>query len=79
MSSTDVCLKQWLAPGADAVKEFDAALSLDGSDRVAANNRAVCRMYACNLPGAIQVSIILPASADDILSFCKAANYYCSG
>lgn len=41
--------------GAGAVGEFDAALSLDANDTVAVNNRAVCRMYACNLPGAIRV------------------------
>lgn len=37
-----------------AVKEYDAALSLDPDDSLAANNRAVARMYACNLVGAIQ-------------------------
>lgn len=37
------------------MKEFDGAVTADSNDSVAANNRAVCRMYACNLPGAIQV------------------------
>ncbi|KAK9808151.1 hypothetical protein WJX73_002349 [Symbiochloris irregularis] len=37
-----------------AMKEFDGALSADSSDTIAANNRAICHMYACNLPGAIK-------------------------
>ena len=45
-----------LLQNAGAMREFDAGVAADGSDSVAANNRAICRMYSCNLPGAIQVS-----------------------
>ncbi|BDA49206.1 Trafficking protein particle complex subunit 12 [Coccomyxa sp. Obi] len=38
--------------GAEAA--FDAVLREDPGDYIAANNKSVCRMYACNLPGAVQ-------------------------
>lgn len=40
---------------AGALRECEEALAADPDDRVAANNCAVCKMYCCNLPGAIQV------------------------
>ncbi len=39
---------------AGAEAEFDAVLREDPGDYIAANNKSVCRMYACNLPGAVQ-------------------------
>lgn len=39
---------------AGAEAEFDAVLREDPGDCVAANNASVCRMYACNLVGAVQ-------------------------
>ncbi|KAK9814551.1 hypothetical protein WJX72_007745 [[Myrmecia] bisecta] len=39
---------------AGALREFDAVLRVRPADSVAANNKAVCQMYACNLLGGIQ-------------------------
>lgn len=40
-----------VATGAEA--EFDTCLAEDPGDAVAANNKAICRMYGCNLVGAV--------------------------
>jgi hypothetical protein len=42
------------AARAGAQAEFEAALAADPGDAVALNNCALCRMYACDLGGAIQ-------------------------
>lgn len=42
-----------------AGEEFDAAAAADASDTVAANNRAVCRMYDGSLTSAIQACFLL--------------------
>ena len=49
-------VRGWGAVSAGALQEFEGALAADPDNRMAGNNRAVCRMYCCNLPGAIQVS-----------------------
>lgn len=50
-------------PGAGAQAEFEAVLARDPGDMVALNNRALCRMYACDLTGAIQARVC-PGSDD---------------
>jgi len=48
-----LCAKS-AAARAGAQAEFEAALAADPGDTVALNNCALCRMYACDLGGAIQ-------------------------
>ena len=57
---------------AGALQEFDGALAADPDNRMAGNNRAICRMYCCNLPAAIQVIADLP----DII--CWQALVFCA-
>ena len=38
---------------ADALLRFDDVLELDPSNLLAANNKAICMLYTCNLAGAI--------------------------
>ena len=46
-----------------AAAEFDGVLQLEPGNTVAANNRAVCYLYACKLPDAIQCAAPRPAAA----------------
>ena len=52
MVLNDVCAMR--ATGAQV--EFDAVLQSSSDDYVAANNKAICMMYACNLTGAVEVT-----------------------